>query len=111
MRRPLLLQVLLPLGAALNNGLSVPAMGYNSWYHTFMSPSATILLEQAAALKAHGLQALGFTYVNLDDGMVATTRAANGSLLPDPNGFPNGFNTVSDALHAQGFSFGVYTGE
>ena len=47
--------------------------------------------------------------VNLDDGMVAVDRFPNGTLQPDPKGFPDGFRVVSDALHAQGFLFGVYT--
>lgn len=40
--------------------------------------------------------------------MVASARAPNGSLLPDPK-FPSGFRAVSDQLHAMDFKFGVYT--
>ena len=47
--------------------------------------------------------------MNLDDGIVEVARDANGDLQADKNGFPNGFKVVSDALHAQGFMFGVYT--
>jgi len=96
--------------AALNNGLGVaPQRGYNSWYDVLMGPSEASLLATAAALKSSGLAALGYSYVNLDDGMVSTARFPNGTLQPDPTGFPRGFRVVSDALHAQGFSFGVYT--
>ena len=49
-----------------------------------------------------------YEYVNLDDGMVASTRAADGSLQPDPK-FPRGFKALSDDLHAAGLKFGVYT--
>ena len=48
-------------------------------------------------------------YVNLDDGIVEATRDASGNLIPDTHGFPAGFKVVADALHAQGFLFGVYT--
>ena len=40
--------------------------------------------------------------------MVASTRAADGSLQPDPK-FPRGFKALSDDLHAAGLKFGVYT--
>lgn len=94
---------------ALNNGLgATPQMGYNSWYDLFMSPTEAAVLESASSLKAFGFQALGYTYVNLDDGMVSG-RYPNGSLIPDTTGFPNGMRSLSDALHSSGFKFGVYT--
>ena len=58
-----------------------------------MSPSEASLLATAAALKSKGLQALGYQYVNLDDGMVSG-RAADGTLVPDPK-FPNGGSGVA----------------
>ena len=73
-----------------------------------MSPSETETLAQAAALKEKGLQALGYVYVNLDDGIVSG-RMANGTLIPDPTGFPRGMRALSDELHSQSFLFGIYT--
>lgn len=94
---------------ALDNGLGrTPQMGWNSWYDVLMSPTAERVLATATALKALGLQQLGYHYVNLDDGMVSD-RFPNGTLMPDPTGFPNGFIPVAAALHEQGFLFGVYT--
>ena len=57
-------------------------------------------------MRDKGLTALGYEYVNLDDGMVTTARAANGSLVPDPK-FPHGFAWLSSQLHAEGLKFGV----
>lgn len=95
---------------ALNNGFGrTPPLGFNSWYSVRMSPSATDVFATAAALESSGLQALGYTHVNLDDGIVEVGRDANGDLIPDKTGFPNGFKVVSDALHASNFTFGVYT--
>ena len=73
-----------------------------------MSPSEDALLATAQALKDKGLWDKGFIYANLDDGMVAAARAANGSLLPDPK-FPHGFRWLSGQLHAMGMKFGIYT--
>jgi hypothetical protein len=47
--------------------------------------------------------------VNLDDGMVEAARDAQGNLVADTRGFPNGLKATSDYLHSQGFLFGVYT--
>jgi alpha-galactosidase len=74
-----------------------------------MSPSADALLATADALEAKGLHALGFSHVNLDDGMVEVGRAADGQLVADARGFPAGMRAVADALHARNFTFGVYT--
>lgn len=94
---------------ALNNNLGrTPQMGYNSWYDVGMSPSADLVTNTAAAMASNGLQAAGYIYVNLDDGIVQTTRDASGNLIADPK-FPGGFPPVADMLHAKGFKFGVYT--
>jgi alpha-galactosidase len=68
-----------------------------------MSPSSDGLLETANALTSSGLAALGFSYVNLDDGIVEVDRDAAGDLVPTPA--MGSFKNLSDALHAQGFKF------
>jgi hypothetical protein len=35
-----------------------------------MSPSADLVAETAAAMATNGLQAAGYSYINLDDGIV-----------------------------------------
>lgn len=89
-------------GLALNNGLGVtPQLGYNSWYDVLMNPSQDALLKTAQALTSTGLAALGYKYVNLDDGIVAG-RYANGTLQPDPK-FPNGMRYVADQVRLSWF--------
>jgi len=83
-------------------------MGYNSWYDVQMGPSAELVEATAQAMASNGLQAAGYKYINLDDGIVQTTRDANGNLIPDPK-FPQGFIGLADFLHAKGYLFGVYT--
>ena len=72
-----------------------------------MSPSSENVLATAAAMTASGLQAAGYTYVNLDDGIVEVDRDAGGSLVP--TAAMGSWKALSDTLHSQGFQFGVYT--
>ncbi len=88
-------------------GVRTPQMGYNSWYDVLMSPSAEGVLETANALRTSGLQAAGYTYVNLDDGIVEATRGSDGNLVP--TAAMGNWKALSDQLHGLGFAFGVYT--
>ena len=100
----------LAAAAALNNGLGLtPQMGYNSWYDLGMQPSEDMVRATVDAMVAGGFVAAGYKYLNLDDGVVQPQRDANGDLVPDAVGFPNGFKPVADYVHAHGMLFGVYT--
>jgi alpha-galactosidase len=57
-----------------------------------------------------GLQAAGYTYLNLDDGWASEDRAADGSVVPSPALFPN-MTALGDYIHQQGLLFGIYTAE
>eukprot|EP01043_Picozoa_sp_COSAG02_P090081 COSAG02_NODE_26979_length_619_cov_1.978846_1_plen_95_part_01 len=59
-------------------------------------------------MKATNLSAAGFEYVNIDDGW-EVDRDGEGQLTADPVRFPSGLKAVSDAVHALGLKFGVYT--
>jgi hypothetical protein len=72
-----------------------------------MSPSRDSVLLNAEALLSSGLHAVGFKYINLDDGIVMKGRDANGDLIPDPN--MGDFKNLSDTLHGMDLLFGVYT--
>lgn len=54
-----------------------------------MSPSEAKTIATAQAMVSKGLTAVGFKYVNLDDGNMIG-RYPNGTLYPDPKFFPNG---------------------
>ena len=58
-------------------------------------------------MKTNGLQAAGYTYVNLDDGIVEVARGPDGNLVP--TAAMGDWKALSDKLHAQNFLFGVYT--
>lgn len=82
-------------------------MGWNSW-NTFKDGVSDALLRQVAdAMVTNGMRDAGYQYINLDDGWALPNRV-NGHLQPDPARFPNGFKSLSDYLHAQGFKFGIY---
>ena len=77
---------------ALDNGLGrTPQMGYNSWYDVGMGPTEALVRDTIDAMVSGGFVAAGYTYLNLDDGIVEKERDANGDLVPDKKGFPNGF--------------------
>lgn len=57
-------------------------------------------------MKENGMQALGFTYVNLDDCWAFTRNETDDSLRWDPDRFPSGIPALVSWLHDEGFKFG-----
>ena len=62
----------------------------------------------ADTLNASGLQALGYTAVNMDSLWNLPTRDAAGDLVPDPALWPSGFPYIVKYVHQLGLGFGVY---
>ena len=79
------------------------------WYDLGMQPSEAMVRATVDAMVSGGFVAAGYRYLNLDDGIVQPARDANGDLVADAAGFPNGFKAVADYVHANGMLFGVYT--
>jgi len=63
----------------------------------------------ADALISTGLHQVGYEYVNIDAGYLTNTRAADGTLVPNPQKFPNGIKTIASYLHKLDLKLGVYT--
>ncbi|MEY9908329.1 alpha-galactosidase [Catenulispora sp. MAP12-49] len=114
-----------PVGAAApahaeDNGVGLtPALGWSSWSFVRKDPTAAKIDAQADAMKASGLAAAGFQYVNVDDfwyqcpGSQGPNVDANGRWVTDATKFPasgstNGIKTVADHVHADGLQFGLY---
>jgi len=94
---------------ALDNGVGrVPAMGYNTWNDFRCSITARDIMAAADAIVRQGLDKVGYVYVNMDD-CWAKGRNANGTVYPDPAGFPNGIKAVADYVHSKGLKFGIYS--
>jgi alpha-galactosidase len=113
MRPPVLLVVVAPLVAAINNGLGrAPLMGWSTWC-TDGSCGRDVCNEAeihdvAQALIDSGLQAAGWNAVAMDDCWENDARDATGQLQADPLRFPSGMRSLTDWLHARGFLAGTY---
>jgi alpha-galactosidase len=80
----------------------------NNWNTFACSVSSDLLLDTSKLLTEYGLQDLGYKYVVLDD-CWSSGRDDNGKLVADSDKFPDGMGAVADALHEQGFLFGMYS--
>eukprot|EP00935_MAST-01C_sp_MAST-1C-sp1_P000305 g305.t1 len=56
-----------------------------------------------------GLKDSGYIYVNSDDCWMSFNRSSDGSQVPDPQKFPQGFKAVSDFIHNLNMKSGLYT--
>ena len=84
-------------------------MGWNSWNQLRCYDLNEQAVRAAAdALVSSGLRDAGYRYVVVDDCWQAITRAADGSLRPDPTRFPNGIAALADYVHQRGLLFGIY---
>lgn len=86
-----------------------PSPSPPQWYDLGMGPSETLVRATVDAMVSQGLVAAGYTYLNLDDGIVEVNRDVNGDLVADKKGFPNGFGPVAAYVKQNGMKFGVYT--
>jgi alpha-galactosidase len=109
---------------AIDNGLAArPGLGWNSDYCTLCShvdgagrlrpgvsgfQNEAFIKHIADFLNASGLQALGYTNVNMDSLWDLPTRDAGGDLQPDPALWPSGFDAIIGYVHSRGLGFGVY---
>ncbi len=91
------------------SGLAMtPQMGWNSW-NVFGGNINEVNIKQIAdTIAADGLKRAGYTYVNLDDNWMASSRDANGNLQADPTRFPDGITALATYVHNDGLKFGIY---
>lgn len=113
MKTVLLLTLVLQTGWSLDNGLGLlPPMGWNTWCTLGRCGrdycDAKEIMEIADAMASNGMKELGYEYINLDD-CWADKRAADGTILPDKDRFPDGLMPVIEYVNSKGFKFGLYT--
>jgi alpha-galactosidase len=141
---PLLLLVLLlglyacPAQAALSpNRPSKPLMGWSTWESFRKTANHSKVMENVDILQSAGLQAAGYTMIQIDDGwqllngMWAVRERSTsppshkitikkglvwpappvdpGCLQSDPAKYPLGMAGLGSLLHGRGFKFGMYT--
>ena len=92
-----------------NGAAATPPMGWASWNLFGRNVNETIILETAKAMQAAHLDALGYTYVNVDDCWMSSARDENGRLQADPVSFPSGIGALAEQVNACGFKLGLYT--
>jgi hypothetical protein len=85
-----------------------PIMGWASWNNYGVGISESIIKGQADAMVSSGLAAVGFKYINIDDGFF-DGRNADGTLKIDAVKFPNGMKNVADYIHSKGLKGGFYS--
>ncbi|HVV09771.1 glycoside hydrolase family 27 protein [Amycolatopsis sp.] len=94
----------------LRNGLAAtPPMGWNSWNQVGCAGlNEQVVRDAADTLVRTGMRDAGYRYVVVDDCWQALTRAADGSLRPNPDRFPHGMAALADYVHSRGLLFGIY---
>ncbi|WP_380786127.1 NPCBM/NEW2 domain-containing protein [Sphingomonas sp. R86521] len=94
----------------------VPPMGWNSWNAFNSDVDEEKVLASAQALIDTRLAALGYRYVNIDDGWWLKRRQPDGRMLIRTSHFPSAatgadtsFRPLTDRLHAMGLKAGLYS--
>jgi hypothetical protein len=97
-----------------------PVLGYSTWSALRFNVNAAADEAEALALQTSGLEALGYTYVNQDDGWYGCPGSQGpdvdgyGRWVTDSQSFPpgvggeNGIAVVADYVHGLGLKFGIY---
>ncbi len=94
-----------PAGSA-GQVAQTPPMGWNSWNHFGLQITDAIVRAQAQAMVSSGMQAVGYTYINLDDGWQGQ-RDGNGNLQGNSN-FPD-MAGLATYVHDLGLKIGIYS--
>ncbi len=85
-----------------------PMMGWSSWNTYRVNINEELIRKQATALVERGFNAVGYDYINIDDGFFGT-RDAEGNMHTHPDRFPNGLRPLVDYIHALGLYAGIYS--
>lgn len=88
----------------------LPTLGWNSWNAYHCDIDVTKFLSAAQALVDKGLQAAGYTYLNIDDCWANKDgRDANNHIVPNATRFPDGIAGLAGQIHAMNLSLGIYS--
>jgi alpha-galactosidase len=98
-----------PAAMALGNGLALtPPMGFNDWNAYGCNVSEQLIEQTALAMHDDGMQAAGYTYVNIDDCWMASSRDSAGNLVANSSTFPDGIAATASYVHSLGLKLGIY---
>jgi len=86
-----------------------PTMGWSSWNTYGVNINETLIRQQTNAMVGKGLKAVGYQYINIDDGYFGGRDPETGQLLIHPTRFPNGLKVLVDYIHKKGLKAGIYS--
>jgi hypothetical protein len=94
-----------------------PPMGWSSWNSFSNTVDAQIVMEQAKAMAASGMQKAGYQYINIDEGWWLGKRDADGGFVVDekawpalaPGEKPGDMANIVRFIHSLGLKAGIYT--
>src|SRR6476619_3276610 len=89
------------VAAQSTNVAATPPMGWNSWNKFGCNVSDKLIREMADAIATSGMKDAGYQFVNIDD-CWQVSRAADGSIVVDPERFPDGMKALADYVHSKG---------
>src|SRR6266576_5130370 len=93
----------------VSKGLALtPPMGWNTWNKFACNVSDELVRGMADAMVKSGMKDAGYQYIVIDD-CWQVSRDANGSIVVDPQRFPNGMKPLADYVHSLGLKFGIYS--
>jgi alpha-galactosidase len=92
--------------------VATPPMGWDTWNFFGLKlhapPADASIRAEAAAMVSSGMQAVGYSYVIIDDEWQGT-RDSQGNIQPNPVNFPNGMAPLADYVHGLGLKIGIYS--
>lgn len=106
----ILVFLLLNTNAQKYPGLALtPPMGWNSWNTFQVNINEDLVKRTADLMVSNGMKDAGYTYIVLDDGWMMKERdSITGDLVPDPQKFPSGMESLVAYVHERGLKFGLY---
>ena len=84
-----------------------PPMGWNSWYVHSEGVHEQAIRDMATAMAEQGLQAAGWTYVNIDDCWMGERDPVTRRI--QPNGKFSDMKAMVDFVNSQGLKVGIYS--
>ena len=94
---------------AVSKGLAfTPPMGWNTWNKFACNVSDELVRGMADAMVKSGMKDAGYQYIVIDD-CWQVSRDATGTIVVDPQRFPNGMKPLADYVHSVGLKFGIYS--
>jgi hypothetical protein len=94
-----------------------PPMGWSSWNSFSNTVDSQIIMEQAKAMVASGMQKAGYQYINIDEGWWLGKRNSDGAFVIDEKSWPalkegeraGDMANIVRFIHGLGLKAGIYT--